>query len=142
MSFCFHYSAHVLHQMHKSQCIVKDNSIFKLLDFIVFWTENINRSSFAYCLFAICFVLSVSNVKRLHTHIFFGKCGIINTIFYQFKIPRCIFHDDLWKQITFIIYVSPFCCWQQNADVIDVCNTELIDTFMWPVSRFTLRFVN
>ena len=53
-----------------------------------------------------------------------------------------IFHNDLGKQITFIIYVSPFCCWQQNADVIDVCNTELIDTFMWPVSRFTLRLVN
>ena len=53
-----------------------------------------------------------------------------------------IFHNDLGKQITFIIYVSPFCCWQQNADVIDVCNTELIDTFMWPVSSFTLRFVN
>ena len=127
-----------------------ESSIFKLFDFIVFWTENINRSSFVYCIFTICAVLSVSNVKRSHTHIFFEKCVMTNTVFYEFKIYRVYsyyykfldLYDDLWKQITFIIYVSPFCCWQQNADVIDVCNKELIDTFMWPLSRFTLRFVN
>ena len=65
-----------------------ESSIFKLFDFIVFWTENINRSSFVYCIFTICAVLSVSNVKRSHTHIFFEKCVITNTVFYEFKIYR------------------------------------------------------
>ena len=36
-----------------------------------------------YCLFTICFVLSVSNIKRLPTNILFGKCVIMNTIFYE-----------------------------------------------------------
>ena len=74
VSYCFHWSTHVLHQMYKWKCNVRDNSIFKLLGFIVFRTENINRSSFVYCLFTICAVLSVSNVKHLLPIFFLKMC--------------------------------------------------------------------